>query len=462
MEQVSNDTDSVTLLSGIRDRELWYAEGGSYDEDGQPDWRFPIFVDWKTTAGGVEYASLFPAVCPTAQLALKLKALFEVYDKLHRSNHWLVRAEVVPAILKKAPGITPERYYRCDGKAQKPISYTKETMPNGRQPKHLRNNFGGDRGLILRIAEECGLQSSVVKIVMDGLNKVAARVLIDDHMVMDLGFAKLIAVPFRANWKEIVCFKLRKLGLLGVLKEGGTNLESENDSAGLPEILCSPNNIALRREKERKFAQKGYHDMTRIDYSIEVVTSKRFEEEVAKVECRQRSIGHTAYVSYYEKTVERIHDSILEILRAYRKKIGYPFARVCDSSRSGGLRFVETLGIRARAHGRNLRDLPVHIVPPARGFSAAAEESQQELVCEAPAQVPKLPAFSKAEGAQRPALDDLREREESRALEELSDRDRRAGGVPVQDACQSASAREPVLLEPAIGRGPPWVDIIGD
>ena len=450
MEKVSNDTDSVTLLSGIRDRELWYAEGGGYDEDEQPDWRFPIFVDWKTTISGVEYASLFPAVCPTAQMALKLKALFEIHDKINRSSQWLVKAEVVQAILKKAPGITPWRYHRWGGKEQQAISYTKSTMPDQPEPKRFKCQHG-DTVLVSGIVEECGLQSSVVKIVLDGLSRVACRILIDNHKPLDLGFAKLIAVPFRANWKEIVCFKLRKLGLLKNLKEGGTNLES-NDVEGLPETLCSPHNVALRRERPRVGRSEG---LTRIDYCIEVITSKQFEEDVLKVECRQRSLGHTAYVNYYEKTVERLYGNILEILRAYRKKIGYPFARVCDSSRRGGLRFIETVGIRARAHGRNLRDIPVHIVPPARGFSAIAEESQHELVCEAAPEVSKVPAFSQAP-------DDVRQREERGAVEELSNGDGGDCWMPVLDAGEKPTTREPVLSGAEAGRQSSWVDIIGD
>lgn len=433
MENDRNATDDkeapvgiepMAVLGGQGDRELWYAEGPA-GEDGQPQWRFPLYVDYKVEIEtGAEYAAIFPAVCPHYKASLMLKALFEAHDRLGLENRWLVLRGVVPALLKKAPGITPERYYRWGGKEEKPMAYTENLMPGRHEPNHLKSGTQ-DRVLIRQIAEECGLQSSVVKIVIDGLNKVAADFLVSQHRVMDLGFVKLIAVPFRANWKEIVCFKLRKLGLLHHLKEDGQEPDpadsargGNGDSLGLPETLCSPHNVAMRREK----VKRGLLPASRIDYNIEVLTSKAFEAEVTRLECRQRSAGHTAYVSYYEKTVERLYENILEILRAYRKKIGLPFARICDSSRTGGLRFVETIGVRARAHGYNLRNLPCHIVPPARGFSALAEESQQELVCEAAPQVPKLPAFSSSP-------DDVRQREECGALEEFSNGTGGGGGV---------------------------------
>jgi hypothetical protein len=458
MEKDRNDTDenAIVSLSGFGDRELWYAEGGS-DERGEPTWKFPIFVDWKeSAANGAKYACLFPAVCPHYAASVVLKAFFELHDKLNRDNQWLIRADMVPALLKKAPGITPERYYRWAGKNERPISYSRTTMPGMNSITPFTAIGGsGARALIQQVADAAGVQNSVVKIVLNGLNKVAADFLIAQHCVMDLGFAKLIAVPFRANWKEIVCFKLRKLGLMKHLKEEDNKAADEGnngDRTGLPETLCSPHNVAIRREY---VAKMGYRTLSRVDYSIEVITSKAFEKEATRLETRHRSSGHTAYVGYYEKTVERLYENILEILRAYRKKIGYPFARIREGSRTGGLRFVETVGTKARAHGRNLRDLPVHIVPPAHGFSAIAEESQQELVCEAAPEVPKLPNFSQA-------LDDVRQRKEPRSLEEFLNGAGGDGGLPLCHVDQIENSRQPMLLEPAAGGEPSRLDQKGD
>jgi hypothetical protein len=446
------DENAITTLSGISDRELWYAEG-SYDENGEPSWKFPIFVDWKESAtDGQKYACLYPAVCPHYAAQVMLKAFFEIHDRINKENQWLIRAEMVPALLKKAAGITPHRYYRWNGKQAPVIPYTKTTMPGQPEPARFKA-FARDAVLVSAIAEESGVQTSVVKVVLDGLEKVAASILIDQHKVLDLGFAKLIAVPFRANWKEIVCFKLRKLGLLKHLREEDNNANGECiNTAGLPETLCSPHNVAIRREYQRK---PGFRTVSRVDYSIEVITSRAFEHEATRLETRQRSAGHTAYVGYYEKTVERLYENILEILRAYRKKIGYPFARIRESSRSGGLRFVETVGVKARAYGRNLRDLPVHIVPPAHGFSARAEESEPLLVHQTAPEVPKLPAFSSS-------TENLRERKEPRSLEEFLDGIGGASGLLMCDVDKGQDSRQPVLLEPAAGREPSRLDAKGD
>lgn len=459
MESDRNGTEnsSVVALAGVGDRELWYAEGGPCDDKGRPEWMFPIFVDWKDGANGIKYAALFPALCPPYALLIKLKALFEVHDKISRDKQWLIRAEMVQALLKKAPGITIERYYKWGDSKEQPIRYTEAVMPGHPEPKRFKCQHG-DTVLVSSIAEESGLQSSVVKIVLAALEKVAADILIEQHKPIDLGFVKLIAVPFRANWKEIVCFKLRKLGLLKHLKEE-VGQAQDGDGAGLPETLCSPHNVALRREWQR---QRGFKMVSRVDYCIETITSKDFEHQVTRIETKRRSIGHTAYVGFYEKTVERLYENLLEILRAYRRKIGYPFARIHQSSITGGLRFVETVGIKARAYGRNLRDIPVHIVPPARGFSARAEESEPALVHQTAIEVPKLPAFSEAKTPEGLPLDDVWEREERGAVEALGNGQGGNGGLPLLDAGESAPSGQSVLSRATSGRESSWVEIIGD
>jgi hypothetical protein len=465
MDQYRNDTDvsgeaseaTMTTLAAIGDRELWYAEGGEVDENNEPAWRFPIYVDWKqSTADGKKYASLYPAVCPHYKASLILKELFQLHDRIEKENHWLIPAGMVEALLKKAPGITPERYYRWNGKQETAMRFTKETMPGNEQPKFLRVG-PYDRRVVSEVAKESGLQSSVVKIVLDGLSKAAARLLIQEHAPIDLGFVKLVAVPFRANWKEIVCFKLRKLGLLKQLKEeideqaGARSTCADTDNLGLPEIFSSPHNVAICRVKTKK----GCWPLSRVDYSIEAIPSAAFEKQVGEIETRHRSAGHTSYVARYEQTVEKLYENILEILQAYRKKIGLPFARICESRASGGLRFVATLGIKARAHGHNLRDLPLHIVPPARGFSAIAEQSEPELVRAPLIEMPKVPAFSQA-------VDDLRQRIERRGMEELGNGEGGAGWVSLCDVDKIEAAGKSMLPCPETGRESPWVEIIGD
>lgn len=429
-ESLPDYQDSLTELHGYGDRELWYAEG----RDGS--WKFPLWVQWRENAQtGQHYAFIVVALCPYYKQGLILKALFELHDIIDKPNKWLIRKEMVEALLKKAPGITPQNYYLWSGEEAKPMEFTRMTMPEVKQPDWLRTKFGRDSMLVKMVADECGLQTSVVKIVLDGLSRAAVELMIGRRTPVDLGFCKLVAVPFRANWKEIVCYKLRKLGLLKALGEESAEAIKE---LKIPETLCSAQNIAVRRGT--------FRDSRRIDFTIEAVPSKEFEKAVSKRECKRSALGRTSYVASYEKAVEGLYDEILDILRSYLKKVHLPFARISESRNTGGLRFIETVGVRARAHGVNLRNLPVHIIPPVHGFSALAEESDRRLVYIPAAEVPEVPVLS--QGAEN-----LRQPEERRGVEELGDGENRDGGVSLLDASESLALWEPVFSGPEVGTG---------
>lgn len=438
-ESQEDSQDSLTELRGYGDKELWYAEG----RDGS--WKFPLHIQWRENQKtGQHYAFITPALCPYYKQGLILKALFELHDALDKPNRWLIRKEMVEALLKKAPGITPQCYYLWSGEEAKPLEFTRMTMPAGRQPERFRSVFGKDSLLVRSIAQDCGLQGSVVKIVLDGLNRVAVELMIERQAPIDLGFCKLIAVPFRANWKEIVCCKMRRYGLLKTLKAG----KEAATAAGMPEKLCSPHNIGFRGSRGGAFS--------RMDYSIEVIPSKEFERAVTERERRIRLVGRTSYVRKYERTVEALYDEILKILEAYLHKVNLPFARVSEIRSTGGLCFVPTRGVHARAHGVNLRHLPVHIIPPVRGFSALAEANVTGRLHLQAAEVQEVPALP-------PPVDDVREREERRGMEELGDWRNGDSGVPVPHACESLALWEPVLPCGEVGTGEPsGMDTEGD
>lgn len=450
MEEVSTNTDEfgadanadaekVIELQNFGDKELWYAEGK------EASWRFPLWVEWKRNPqDGKEYGSVTTAVAPYYKQWLILRALFEVHDFLGKGDRWLVRKAMVPAILQKAPGITPTQYYLWPGEQAEPIQYTKATMPDVKQPKRLRLG-GRDTALVNAVVEHCGLQSSVVKIVLDGLAKAGADLLIRQRVPVDLGFAKLVAVPFRANWKEIVCYKLRRRKLLKALR---SQTAEEIRTSGIPEVLCSPHNIALLRDWKPGIVY-------RIDYTIEAIPSRAFNGKANRHDAGQKRTGSTAYVRKYEQTVEKLYDEILEILRAYLKKVGLAFARVSESSDTGGLRFVPTLGLKARAHGVNFRRLPVHIVPSVLGFSALAEEGESNALHFPVAKVPKVSAIPST-------ADDLRECREPRSLEEFLNGGYGNGRVSLLDAGKEPAAGQPVLPGTEVGREPSGVDEEGD
>ncbi len=436
-----DDWPSMTELHAEGDRELWYADGN----EGQPTaWRFPLWVFWRRHPAGARYALVCPAVAPYSKQQLHLQAIFEVHTFLPRTDRWLIRAEFVEALLKKAPGVHPRKYYIWGDVKAEPIEIPPTLLPDVKQPEHLGKKFGHERKLVSRIAEARGIPTTVVKTVLDGLNEVAAEHMIQEGKPIDLGFVKLVAVPFRANWKEIICYRLGKLRLTKHLVAG----DKEKLRDGFPEMLCSPLNIALRR------APRG--DTKRIDHTIEALPSKEFEKRVNAIEYSRKAPGGMNYVRIFEKRVEQLYDQIIEILQAYLKKVDLPFARVRESGSTGIFGFVETLGHHARAHGANFRRLPVHIIPPRTGFTAHADQSDLCLLRPPSPEMSKLPDLQQEEN-------DVRDGAEPGVVEELDDRPGGSGGVLVLDAGQGKAAGQPLLSNGEVGDGQPsWVDIKGD
>lgn len=420
------DHEPMTELHEEGDQELWYAEGGV---DGVAPWRFPLWIFWRVNpVSGAKYALVHPAVSPYTKQQLYLQAMFEVHTFWERTDRWLIKAELVGALLHKAPGVHPRRYYQWeeDGKKTVPMEIPPTLLPGVKQPDFASVGFGHERALISKISRARGIPTSVVKTVLTGLNEVAAEHMIDEGEPVDLGFVKLIAIPFRANWKEIICFRLGKLRLTKYLtgadklgkgnrgdKEGRRHLSDH----GFPELLCSPLNIGL------KGARTG-EGLRRLDYTIEAVPSKRFEIQIGAIESARKAPGGMNYVRAFEKRVEQLYDQIIEILQAYLKKVDLPFARISERGINGIPGFVETSGIYARAHNANFRRLPVHIIPPRTGFTAFADETDLCLLRPPTPQVPEVPDLQSEE-------DDVRDRIEPGVVEKLDDRPGGGDRVPL-------------------------------
>ncbi|MCI0423621.1 MAG: hypothetical protein L0312_31120, partial [Acidobacteria bacterium] len=230
----------------------------------------------------------------------------------------------------------------------------------------------------------------------------------------------------------IICFRLGKLRMTKHLTAGDKKVLED----GFPEMLCSPLNIGL---KEPARVSKSWGK--RLDYTIEALPSQKFEKQVNAIESRRKAPGGLNYVRIFEKRVEQLYDEIIAILQAYLKKVHLPFARISERSGSGGPGFLETSGVYARAHGANLRRLPVHIIPPRTGFTAFAEESDLCLLRPPVAQVPEMRDLQQEE-------DDLRDGAEPKGgglVAELDDRPAGGNGLPLLDAGEGAPAGQPVL-----------------
>lgn len=366
MPEASKTTEQTVTLHSYGDQELWYAQAQD------STWRLPLIVEWRHDKDNDRhYALVSPAVGLYINQSLALQALFQFHDVMGSKERWLIPRNICEAILHKAPGITPNRYYYWPDDICPPLP----TGWNEMKSKGFKYPVNKDEEQVLNgqpfikhIATSSSVPASVVSIVFKTICREAPKWMLDNKQPLELGFCQLVAMPFRANWKEIIAFKCKGWKLRRLFSESKTDEDLHQKLADLkmPSVMCSPQNIGL---------VKG-----RLQHTLEVIPTKRFEEAVYESEGRRLACGWNSYVAHFEESVEKYYHLMVRAMGNYIKKAAAPFARVHGGSVSGVVRFLPVGGKQALIHGIRVENIPVYCIPTDSNFSVTAEQSDQRLV----------------------------------------------------------------------------------
>lgn len=373
------DSSSVTLKP-VGDVELWYAEG-----EGRA-WRLPMHVEWKQRPGTDEmFALVLPGVSFYEMQLLAVRALLNGYALDEREDRWLIPRERIRDKLAKAPGINAAFYYHWPDGIHAPIPAPYHPMTMSARAPLLK--VDEHREFADFVAQERGIPSDAVIAVLGAIAQLAPKWMLERRETLNLGFCKLAALPFRSNWKEIVCYKLKTQPLLKILNQARALRARLLDSIGLPQTLTSTHNVGLR--------MKGNHDF-RLNYTLEAVPTAKFERVAEEVERKRMQPGQTSYVGHYEWSVKKHYDFIVEALLHYLKKNWAPWASVRVSRTTGVLSFFPRRRYTGKLdYGADLENIPVHIVPPDARFSVFAGDpgaSDPQLLHPEVAALPEMPA----------------------------------------------------------------------
>lgn len=414
-------TDTLTLTPE-GDIELWYVEGMD------KGWALPIHVRWlHDQEHDRRYARLDPAVSLYHRQQLVLQAVFAAHDITGNNQWWIVPRATAEAMLVKAPGISPGCYYRWPDPNCPPLIPQMRMIRVTRgvpddSPKGLNESF------VRYVAKARDLPSSVVKMVLNAVGDLAPAWMLRETQPLELGFCRLIALPYRANWKEIVAFKCRKWGLRGLFRQPTEKLWPTLEHLGMPGILCSPHNIGMRKVDRSH----------QIDYVIEAIPSVSFKKEAETLSKEQLTCGPSNYVAYFEQKIEKLYKHIVSALASYVSKSSMPFGRLLTGGSNGNVGLVPVGGRQVKVHRLDMHNLPVHIIPPDSSFNVTAEQSDPALVHAQNAPVPKMPALLQT-------THDLRQPDEQRLLDESNDGSEGDTGLPLLDAGQGDVPGQPVL-----------------
>lgn len=415
----SRKTTDLELYQ-TEDRELWYAQA--------PDktWQLPMWVDWKhDRKNDAHYALINPAVSLYTNQTIMIQALFGPHTVIADDTRWLLPRRMAETLLIKAPGITPTVYYKWPNAACPPIppawNMARFTFKDPPERPWACQTF------VKHVAKTHRIPASVVRAVLTAVGDEAPTWMLRHRKPIELGFCRLIAAPFRSNWKEIVSFKCRGFRLPSILSLNYTRMMQLLEGIGMPGIMCSPDNIGMSTTNE------NYH----IDYVIEAIPTVKFEKAVHALETERIACGDTTYVSLFEETVEILYRYLLQALESYCKKAAQPFAQLCASSISGVSRLLPIVRRKATVGGVRATDLPVNIIPPTTSFSTRGIKSDPALI---QAQIKALQAVPDL----HPEIKNLRRRYGERLLRRYEIWEK-SNGLLMPHAGQSVDTGKPML-----------------
>lgn len=200
MKSVTPNT--VTLLDD-GDVELWLAS--------KEDWRLPLFAYPKAIDGtGQQVYYCSPAILniqPEHHIALN--TFFAPHRLNVDASFWVLDRAKLAEVCTKAPGLTPNYYVKWQNTKTShdlSVATTFESPDRSQQPDE-----DGERFIEYFLAKSGLFDRDVMRLFWREFRRVAMLWLGAERQPLDLGFAKLVPMPYRANWKEIVLARHPKL-----------------------------------------------------------------------------------------------------------------------------------------------------------------------------------------------------------------------------------------------------------
>lgn len=415
------DANGIVELHPVGDVELWFAE---------PDdcsWRLPLYVEWKENPSTKErYGLVIPPFCFYESQLMTIEALVKEHSLQMENSRWLLGEKHVQSLLRKAPGIHADFYYKWaeDERPPVPSTYRRTVLPEQSLPDPAR--VDGHREFATYVAKERHLPDDVVMTVINAITQLGARWMIEHRKTLDLGFVKLVAMPFRVNWKENLTWKCKPWQILRVLLQPAEERDRMLRQCEFSKSVCSTHNVALK-------LKHGRH-LSRVDYTVEVIQTNSFERVAEEVERDRMKAGQTSYVAHFEEAVETLYERIIEVMVQYAHKINAPWATVRAIGQTGIMAFLPVGRYSHKVRGLSLANVPAHIVPPRSNFSVFAEaerQSDEHLVSAQAAEMQKVPPLP-------PRSWHLRKRKVGGSVDEP--RPEGTDGLPVLDASQGAAS----------------------
>lgn len=303
------------------DVELWTVSGKTVDDF---EWRLPLRAYpydnqdhgrfYFVRRGMMLRGSQYDAICRV------LNAWNNTPDE---PKGWWFKEATFLKFAVKAPGITPDYYVRWPG--VEPPKIDPEEKPQEEVPIESDPELSSAEATFLKkVHFRVGdISWEALKVIWRTIRGEAGRRLARDFKPLDLGFVKIIPVPYRINWREALfvrfadmtaCFKNRR------------EQKSKLVDAGVIEALSSVKMLAIDPQKKI------------IRWTFELVPSKDLERSAEEQEFSKRmKFGKPTYANHVLKSMSNALENVIEVLRHYSDSVTVPTAMRKEGDRFGSV-----------------------------------------------------------------------------------------------------------------------------
>lgn len=300
-----------------KDSELWVVTG--------VDWEIPVKCRY-CAFNGTEYMHVYPAVpigfAQAAALESVMSTLAGDIDSVNAG--WAIPAEKFKSRCRKADGITPEFYFRWPGTASNtPVSEEVEVKAKQKHAKPDCEEF------LKHVASASGISPEMLTLSWIAITQQIPGWLLSGNP-LNLGFARLMAVPYRKNWKEILLARYPTLKKALMIKDRKRLLSM---------VFTAASRMIRMSELTESHERRG---RTVFSWTIEVLHDSGWEKTCDQVEGDAATrLGPLAYVKRWANRVAHIEESIYEVLAEHVEKETAPTCRVLWRRGQRGMQFVQ-------------------------------------------------------------------------------------------------------------------------
>lgn len=292
-------------IAEFDDKQLWLVE--------EPGWCLPVYAT-PYTSDGMNHTHW--VIRPAKQLLAAPHS--KLQDRFHRDNlgkshtSWVVEADVLPKLARKAPGVTPEFYLKWeDGSGKNESVEVEEIIASDEGDTFI--NFVCSRSAIdLRLARYFWRE----------LKAGLLEWLIQKQKSVDFELFELHPVPYRSNWKEIM---LARHPLSPKYFAGNTDeIDERLVRTGFVSDLGSADLASMKRHP------------TIFRWTLEVEPKPLWLQSMEEAEsARSEAKRPVAYAKYYESALRRGLRRFVRLYRAYIKEVCHAVGTISESAAFG-------------------------------------------------------------------------------------------------------------------------------